>query len=214
MNIYSYNCEVVTITGYELKGLPYEYDALEPHIDKRTMEIHHDKHHAGYVKKLNAALDKHPGLKEKSPEELLKDIDAIPEDIRTAVRNNGGGHVNHSLFWDILAKDVPEDGELVEAIEQKFGSMEGFKEEFKNAALGRFGSGWAWLVLNEEDELEITSTPNQDTPLSQGKRPILCIDVWEHAYYLKYQNRRAEYIDAFLKLINWKKADENYKAAQ
>lgn len=214
MNIYSYNCEVVTITGYELKGLPYEYDALEPHIDKRTMEIHHDKHHAGYVKKLNAALDKHPGLKEKSPEELLKDIDAIPEDIRTAVRNNGGGHVNHSLFWEILAKDVPEDGELVEAIEQKFGSMEGFKEEFKNAALGRFGSGWAWLVLNEEDELEITSTPNQDTPLSQGKRPILCIDVWEHAYYLKYQNRRAEYIDAFLKLINWKKADENYKAAQ
>ncbi|MFP4117861.1 MAG: superoxide dismutase [Candidatus Woesearchaeota archaeon] len=202
------------MTGYELKGLPYEYDALEPHIDKRTMEIHHDKHHAGYVKKLNAALDKHPGLKEKSPEELLKDIDAIPEDIRTAVRNNGGGHVNHSLFWEILAKDVPEDGELVEAIEQKFGSMEGFKEEFKNAALGRFGSGWAWLVLNEEDELEITSTPNQDTPLSQGKRPILCIDVWEHAYYLKYQNRRAEYIDAFLKLINWKKADENYKAAQ
>lgn len=214
MNIYSYNCEVVTITGYELEGLPYEYDALEPHIDKRTMEIHHDKHHAGYVKKLNAALDKHPGLKEKSPEELLKDIDAIPEDIRTAVRNNGGGHVNHSLFWEILAKDVPEDGELVEAIEQKFGSTEGFKEEFKNAALGRFGSGWAWLVLNEEDELEITSTPNQDTPLSQGKRPILCIDVWEHAYYLKYQNRRAEYIDAFLKLINWKKANENYKAAQ
>ncbi|MFP4656741.1 MAG: superoxide dismutase [Candidatus Woesearchaeota archaeon] len=202
------------MTGYELEGLPYEYDALEPHIDKRTMEIHHDKHHAGYVKKLNAALDKHPGLKEKSPEELLKDIDAIPEDIRTAVRNNGGGHVNHSLFWEILAKDVPEDGELVEAIEQKFGSTEGFKEEFKNAALGRFGSGWAWLVLNEEDELEITSTPNQDTPLSQGKRPILCIDVWEHAYYLKYQNRRAEYIDAFLKLINWKKADENYKAAQ
>ncbi len=205
--------KVIKIVGYELPELPYGYDALEPLIDKETMEIHHDKHHAGYVSKLNAALEKHPELKDKFPEDLLKDLNGVPDDIRTAVRNNGGGHVNHTLFWEILAKDSAEEGEVVEAIKSKFGSMDEFKGKFKEAALGRFGSGWAWLVLNN-GELEITSTPNQDTPLSEGKTPLLGIDVWEHAYYLKYQNKRAEYVDAFLQLINWKKVDENYKNAQ
>ncbi len=206
------NNEVVKITGYELDDLPYSHDALEPYIDKNTMEIHHGKHHAGYVKKLNAALDKHPVLKERSPEDLLKNLDSVPEDIRTAVRNNGGGHVNHSMFWKMLAKDKPEEGEVVDAIKEKFGSMEEFKNRFKEAALGRFGSGWAWLALSG-GELEILSTPNQDNPLSEGKIPLLGVDVWEHAYYLKYQNRRDEYIDAFLQLINWEQVDENYRNA-
>ncbi len=200
------------MTGYELPELGYEYNTLEPLIDSKTMEIHHSKHHAGYVNKLNAALEKHPDLKKKSPEELIRDLDSVPQDIRTAVRNNGGGHVNHTLFWKILAKDSSEEGDVVDAIKEKFGSMEEFKTKLKEAALGRFGSGWAWLVL-DDGKLEIVSTPNQDSPLSEGKVPLLGIDVWEHAYYLKYQNKRDEYVDAFLQLINWKQVDENYRTA-
>ncbi|MFW6230851.1 MAG: superoxide dismutase [Nanoarchaeota archaeon] len=198
------------MTDYELPELPYAYDALEPFIDKETMQIHHDKHHAGYVKKLNAALEKHPELKEKSSEKLVADLDAVPDDIRTAVRNHGGGHVNHSFFWPILAKDAKPDGEAVDAIMGQFGSLDDFKEEFTKAATERFGSGWAWLVVNRNGKLEIMSTPNQDSPLSQGMKPILGLDVWEHAYYLKYQNKRAEYIDAFFNVINWQKVNEHY----
>lgn len=199
---------------FELPKLSYEFDALEPHIDAKTMEIHHDKHHAGYVNKLNKALEGHEDLQNKSIEELLSDLDSIPEDIRTAVRNNGGGHANHTLFWEGLCNcDCEPHGNLKEAIEQKFGSLDKFKEEFSNAAATRFGSGWAWLVLNN-GELEITSTPNQDSPISCGKTPIIGLDVWEHAYYLNYQNRRPDYIEAFFNVINWDKAEELYNNAK
>lgn len=188
---------------YTLPDLPYDYNALEPHIDAQTMEIHHSKHHAGYVKKLNSAIDG-TEFSEMQVEELLAKLDQLPENIRTAVRNNGGGHANHSLFWTILSPnggDGPQ-GELSDAIDKAFGSFEKFKEEFSNAAALRFGSGWAWLVA-DNNSLKITSTPNQDSPLSEGKIPILGLDVWEHAYYLHYQNRRPEYIDAFWHIINW-----------
>lgn len=194
----------------ELPKLSYAYDALEPFIDKQTMEIHHSKHHKTYVDKLNAALEGNEELKKKSVEELLKNLSTVPEAIRNAVRNHGGGHYNHSLFWLLLKKDVPFEGEIANAINSKFGSFEKFKEQFANSATAVFGSGWTWLVLNGK-ELEIVSSPNQDSPLSTGKIPLLGIDVWEHAYYLKFQNRRAEYIEAFFKVINWKQVDENLR---
>ena len=201
--------------AYKLPDLPYDYNALEPHIDEQTMRIHHDKHHGTYVDKVNAALEGHDDLASKSIEELMSNLGAVPEDIRTAVRNNGGGHVNHSLFWQLLSPNGGGEptGEVAEAINAKFGSFEAFKDEFANAAAGRFGSGWAWLVVNN-GELEVTSTPNQDTPLSEGKTPILGLDVWEHAYYLKYQNRRPEYINAFFNVVNWDEVNKRFGAAK
>ncbi|AUZ39493.1 superoxide dismutase, partial [Bacillus sp. MBGLi79] len=190
--------------AYKLPELPYAYDALEPHIDKETMNIHHTKHHNTYVTKLNEAVAGKQDLESKSVEELVANLDAVPENIRTAVRNNGGGHANHSLFWKLLSPNGggAPTGELAEAINSKFGSFDQFKEDFAAAAAGRFGSGWAWLVVNN-GELEITSTPNQDSPLSEGKTPILGLDVWEHAYYLNYQNRRPDFIKAFWNVVNW-----------
>ena len=184
----------------KLPQLPYSYDALEPHIDAQTMELHYGKHHQTYVDKLNAALEKHPALAEsKNLEDLLKNLEEVPEDIRTAVRNHGGGHYNHSLFWQIMAKDAkPAQGNFLEAINSKFGSIENFKEEFATAAAAVFGSGWTWLSVNKEGDLILHSTANQDCPLMQGLTPVIGIDVWEHAYYLKYQNRRPEYIKSWM----------------
>jgi len=201
--------------AYELPKLPYEYDALEPHIDKETMNIHHTKHHNTYVTNLNNALEGHDDLSAKSIEELISDLDAVPEDIRTAVRNNGGGHANHSLFWTLLCPNGggAPTGSLAEAIDSKFGSFDKFKEEFQKAGATRFGSGWAWLVVNN-GELEITSTPNQDNPLMDGKTPILGLDVWEHAYYLKYQNRRPDYMSAFWNVVKWDEVQKLYDAAK
>lgn len=198
---------------HKLPELPYSYDALEPHIDKMTMEIHHTKHHQTYVNNLNDALEKHPELKEKDLEELIANIDEIPEDIRTAVRNNGGGHLNHSLFWEILAPATGQkpSGKLLEAIEKDLGGYDSFKDEISKAAAGRFGSGWAWLVIDEDKKLKVMSTPNQDNPLMENLRPILGIDVWEHAYYLHYQNRRPEYISNWFEVINWEKVEELYE---
>ncbi|WP_375179398.1 superoxide dismutase [Enterococcus rotai] len=200
---------------YTLPDLPYAYDALEPHIDVETMHLHHDKHHNTYVTNLNAAIDKHPELGTKSVEALIADMDSIPEDIRTAVRNNGGGHANHAFFWEIMAPNAggAPTGEIKEAIDAAFGSFDKLKEEFKTAATGRFGSGWAWLVLNN-GKLEITSTPNQDSPLMDGKTPVLGLDVWEHAYYLNYKNVRPDYIDAFWNLVNWDEVNKRYAAAK
>ncbi|MDE3839616.1 superoxide dismutase [Bacillus methanolicus] len=201
--------------AFELPQLPYAYDALEPHIDKETMNIHHTKHHNTYVTNLNNALEGNEELLSKTVEEVISNLDAVPEAVRTAVRNNGGGHANHSLFWQILSPNGGGEptGELADAINSKFGSFEGFKEEFTKAATTRFGSGWAWLVVNN-GELEVTSTPNQDSPLMEGKTPILGLDVWEHAYYLKYQNRRPEYISAFFNVINWDEVAKRYSAAK
>lgn len=195
-----------------LPKLSYEYDALEPYIDAKTMEIHYTKHHQTYCDKLNAAIEKHPELGDKTAEELVKSLPAVPEDIRTAVKNHGGGHVNHTFFWEILAKDKRFEGEIAEAIEKRFGSYEDFVNAFSDAALNRFGSGWAWLVL-DKGKLEIMSTANQDSPLSEGKIPILGIDVWEHAYYLKWQSNRKGYVESFMNVINWDKANENYLSA-
>jgi superoxide dismutase, Fe-Mn family len=201
--------------AFELPQLPYAYDALEPHIDKETMNIHHTKHHNAYVTKLNDALQGNDDLLSKSVEEVVANLDAVPEGARTAVRNNGGGHANHSLFWTILSPNGGgnPDGELASAIESKFGSFEKFKEEFAAAGAGRFGSGWAWLVVNN-GELEVTSTLNQDSPLMEGKTPILGLDVWEHAYYLNYQNRRPDYINAFWNVVNWDEVAKRYSAAK
>jgi Fe-Mn family superoxide dismutase len=198
---------------YSLPELPWAYDALEPYIDEQTMRIHHTKHHQTYIDKLNAALEDHKDLQERNVEELIKDLNAIPDSIRTAVRNHGGGHANHSFFWPLLMKGVDFSGDIADAVTSKFSDFDTFKEKFSTAAALLFGSGWAWLVMNGE-ELEIMTTPNQDSPLSEGKIPILGLDVWEHAYYLKYQNRRPEYISAFFNVINWKKVDENYKDAK
>lgn len=200
---------------FTLPDLPYAYDALEPHIDKETMTLHHDKHHATYVKNANAALEKHEALAEKSVEELLKDIDSVPEDIRTAVRNNAGGHANHTLFWEILSPNGGGEptGAVKEAIEEAFGSFDDFKEKFNTAATGRFGSGWAWLVVSD-GKLEVTSTPNQDSPLMEGKTPVLGLDVWEHAYYLKYKNVRPDYISAFWNVVNWDEVNKRLAAAK
>jgi superoxide dismutase, Fe-Mn family len=198
---------------HTLPPLPYPYDALEPHFDAQTMTIHHTKHHQTYVDKLNAALTGHPDLEKKSVEELLSNLNAVPENIRTAVRNHGGGHQNHSFWWPMLKKDVAAKGDIIMAIEGKFGNLDKFKEQFSTAAANLFGSGWAWLVVTG-GQLEIVATPNQDNPLSQGKKPVLGIDVWEHAYYLKYQNRRPDYIKAFINVINWEKVNEYYLAAK
>ncbi|MDF2556376.1 MAG: superoxide dismutase [Bacillales bacterium] len=199
---------------YVLPQLPYAYDALEPYIDQETMKIHHTKHHQAYINNLNAALEGYPELQKEQVEELISNIHLIPENIRTAVRNNGGGHANHSLFWLLLSPNGGGQpvGSISEAINKKFGSFDKFKEEFNKAAATRFGSGWAWLVLNN-GQLEVYSTPNQDSPLMEGKSPILALDVWEHAYYLHYQNRRPEYIDAFWNVVNWNQVEKNFQAA-
>lgn len=201
--------------AYELPELPYAYDALEPHIDKETMNIHHTKHHNTYITNVNAALEGHEDLASKSVEELISDLNAVPESIRTAVRNNGGGHANHSLFWKLLSPNGGGNptGTLGEAINSKFGSFDEFKEKFATAGKTRFGSGWAWLVLSN-GELEITSTPNQDSPLSEGKTPLLGLDVWEHAYYLKYQNKRPDYINAFWNVVNWEEVSNRYETSK
>jgi superoxide dismutase, Fe-Mn family len=201
--------------GFELPQLPYAYDALEPYIDKETMTIHHTKHHNTYVTSLNNALAGNEKLLSKTVEEVISNLDAVPEAARTAVRNHGGGHANHSLFWQVLAPNAGGEptGALADAINSKFGSFEGFKDEFTKAATTRFGSGWAWLAVNK-GELEVTSTPNQDSPLMEGKTPVLGLDVWEHAYYLKYQNRRPEYINAFFSVVNWDEVSKRYTAAK
>ncbi|CNE18306.1 superoxide dismutase [Streptococcus agalactiae MRI Z1-219] len=197
-----------------LPDLPYAYDALEPHIDAETMTLHHDKHHATYVANANAALEKHPEIGEDL-EALLADVSQIPEDIRQAVINNGGGHLNHALFWELMSPEETQiSQELSEDINATFGSFEDFKAAFTAAATGRFGSGWAWLVVNAEGKLEVLSTANQDTPIMEGKKPILGIDVWEHAYYLNYRNVRPNYIKAFFEIINWNKVNELYQAAK
>ena len=201
--------------AFTLPALPYDANALEPHIDARTMEIHHGKHHAAYVNNLNTALEKYPELQGKSLEELLaNNLAIVPDDIKGAVRNNGGGHWNHSLFWKLLKANSGEPtGAIANAINEAFGSYDNFKAEFKKAAVSRFGSGWAWLV-SSGGKLSITSTPNQDTPLMEGKHAVLGIDVWEHAYYLKYQNRRPDYVDAFFHVINWDEVNALYAATK
>ena len=197
-----------------LPDLHYAYDALEPHIDAETMTLHHDKHHATYVANANAALEKHPEIGEDL-EALLADVSQIPEDIRQAVINNGGGHLNHALFWELMSPEETQiSQELSEDINATFGSFEDFKAAFTAAATGRFGSGWAWLVVNAEGKLEVLSTANQDTPIMEGKKPILGLDVWEHAYYLNYRNVRPNYIKAFFEIINWNKVNELYQAAK
>lgn len=198
--------------AFELPNLPYGFDALEPHIDQQTMEIHHDKHHNTYVTKLNAAVEG-TDLESKAIEEIVANLDSVPENIQTAVRNNGGGHLNHSLFWELLTPNSEEKGTVVDKIKEQWGSLDAFKEEFANQAAARFGSGWAWLVVND-GKLEIVTTPNQDNPLTEGKTPILGLDVWEHAYYLKYQNKRPDYISAFWNVVDWEKVDELYSAAK
>jgi len=201
--------------AFELPALPYSYDALEPHIDAQTMEIHHTKHHQAYINNANAALEKHPDLAGKSVEELLANLSAVPEDIRGAIRNNAGGHANHSLFWTVMAPGGggAPDGALATAIDAAFGSFDAFKGEFETAAKTRFGSGWAWLARKKDGGLAVVSTPNQDSPISDGSTPILGLDVWEHAYYLKYQNRRPEYVSAFWSVVNWPEVARRFDAA-
>ena len=200
--------------SHTLPDLPYAPDALEPHIDSQTMQIHHGKHHAAYVAKTNAALEGHDELAAKSINDLVSDLDAVPDDIRGAVRNNGGGHANHSLFWTVLApagQGGAPSAELTAAIDADLGGMEAFKEAFGNAAATRFGSGWAWLIVTADGKLAVTSTPNQDSPLMTGEgTPILGLDVWEHAYYLRYQNRRPDYIAAFWNVVNWAQVSANF----
>ncbi len=200
--------------AHELAPLPYAFDALEPHIDAKTMEIHHGKHHAAYVTNLNNALKDHGDVQSKSAIELISNINAIPEAIRGAVRNNAGGHVNHTMFWQQLKKDVafPASSKLGTAVISTFGSFDSFKEQFNKAGLGRFGSGWAWLIV-DGGKLVITSTPNQDSPIMDGKKPVLGVDVWEHAYYLKYQNRRADYLGAIWNVVNWDDVAARYDQA-
>ena len=201
---------------FTLPALPYAYDALEPHIDARTMEIHHTKHHQAYVNNLNAALEKAPQLEGKSLDDLMRNINSVPEAVRTAVRNNGGGHWNHSQFWEWMGpkRGGEPSGRLGDAIKSSFGDFSKFKEQFAAAATGRFGSGWAWLVDEGNGKLSITSTPNQDNPLMDGKKPILGLDVWEHAYYLNYQNRRADYVAAFWNVVDWDEIGRRYDAAR
>jgi Fe-Mn family superoxide dismutase len=197
--------------AHELPPLPYDYNALEPHIDEQTMRIHHDKHHATYVNNLNAALEKHPDLQQKSIEDLLRGINSVPEDIRTAVRNNGGGHANHTIFWELMAPggSAEPKGAIGDAIKAAFGGVDQFKEQFAKAGVGRFGSGWAWLI-DAGGKLVIESSANQDSPLMEGKKPILGLDVWEHAYYLKYQNRRPDYIAAWWNVVNWDAVNKQF----
>ncbi|MQA90016.1 MAG: superoxide dismutase [Gemmatimonas sp.] len=201
---------------FTLPDLPYPYNALEPYIDARTMEIHHQKHHGGYVSKLNDAVGKHPELQGRSVEELLRGIDQVPEDIRTAVRNNGGGHANHSLFWQIMGPDAGGDptGDVGEAIRSAFGDFGSFRDKFAAAAAGRFGSGWVWLILGDGGKVEMVDSANQDTPLMQGRVPVLGLDVWEHAYYLNYQNRRPDYVKAWWNVVNWGAVEKQYQSAR
>ncbi len=198
--------------AYELPKLPYAYDALEPHIDARTMEIHYTKHHQTYVNNLNNALKEHPDLAKKSIEDLMRELNSVPDAIRTAVRNNGGGHANHSFFWQIMGpnKGGEPKGKLAADIKSTFGDFDQFKEKLAAAGAGRFGSGWAWLIANKGGKLEIVSTANQDTPLSEGNTPVLGVDVWEHAYYLNYQNRRPDYIKAWWNVVNWDEVAKRY----
>jgi Fe-Mn family superoxide dismutase len=197
--------------AHSVPPLPYDYNALEPHIDEQTMRIHHDKHHAAYVNNLNAALEKHPELAGKSVEELVKGINTVPEDIRTAVRNNGGGHINHTMFWEIMGpgKGGEPAGRIGDAIKSSFGDFEKFKTQMNDAGVKRFGSGWAWLI-DAGGKLTIESTANQDSPLMEGKKPLLGIDVWEHAYYLKYQNRRPDYLAAWWSVVNWDAVNKRF----
>ncbi|HZR27335.1 MAG TPA: superoxide dismutase [Terriglobales bacterium] len=199
--------------AHQVPPLPYDFGALEPHIDAQTMQTHHDKHHGAYVTNLNAALEKHPELASKSAEELIKNLNAVPEDIRTAVRNNGGGHVNHSMFWQIMAPKAGGEpaGPLADAIKQAFGSFAEFQSKFNDAGLKRFGSGWAWLIRNAAGKLEITSTANQDNPMMEGSYPIMGNDVWEHAYYLKYKNVRGDYLKAWWNVVNWKEVQSRFE---
>jgi superoxide dismutase, Fe-Mn family len=196
--------------AYEVPPLPYDYDALEPHVDEATMKVHHDKHHQAYVDKANGALEG-TEWEDKPIEEVLQNLDSLPDDKKGAVRNNGGGHANHTFFWQIMSPDGGGEpsGSLGDAINEKFGSFDDFKEKFKAAGVGQFGSGWAWLV-KDGDGVDITSTPNQDTPVSEGKTPIIGIDVWEHAYYLKYQNKRPDYIEAWFNVVNWDEAQKRF----
>jgi len=198
--------------AHELPKLPYAFEALEPHIDTMTMQIHHGKHHAAYVTNLNAALEKHPALQGKSVGDLVKQINTVPEDIRTAVRNNGGGHINHTMFWEIMGPHAggAPTGAIADAIKGTFGSFDAFKDLFAKAGMGRFGSGWAWLV-EKDGKLSIESTANQDSPLMEGKWPVMGVDVWEHAYYLKYQNRRADYLAAWWNVVNWAAVNKRLK---
>ncbi len=202
--------------AFTLPPLPYDYNALEPHIDEQTMRIHHDKHHGAYVNNLNAALEPHADLQKKSIEDLLGDLAALPEAIRTPVRNNGGGHANHTMFWEIMKPGGATEpgGALAQAMEKAFGGFSQFKEQFTKACLGRFGSGWGWLTLDRSGGLAIESTPNQDSPLMNGKLPILGCDVWEHAYYLRYQNRRPDYVSAWWNVVNWSEVAKRYDAAR
>jgi Fe-Mn family superoxide dismutase len=198
--------------AHKLPALKYDYNALEPHIDKMTMEIHHTKHHQAYVDNLNKALEGYENYQDLEIWQLIADLNSLPEEIKTAVRNNGGGHLNHMIFWDTMSPNGGGNptGQLADRMKEDFSSFENFKNEFKKAALGRFGSGWAWLIKNENGKLEITSTANQDNPVTDGKKPLLGIDVWEHAYYLKYQNRRADYIDSWFNVVDWDKVEEAY----
>lgn len=207
--------------AFQLKPLPYAYNALEPHMDAKTVEIHHDKHHAAYVNNLNKALEKHPELASKTLEQLVSDLKSVPEDIRTAVRNNGGGTLNHDLYWDLMTGQGGGQpaGDLAVAIDRQFGSFPAFREKFAAAAVAQFGSGWGWLCVNEKKELCVCSTPGHDSPIMKGVvacpgQPVLVVDVWEHAYYLKFQNRRADFVQAWWNLVNWKKAGELYAAAR
>ncbi|EGL14095.1 superoxide dismutase [Paenibacillus chitinolyticus] len=202
--------------AHQLPALPYPNNALEPHIDATTMEIHHDRHHNTYVTNLNAALEGHADLQNKSLEDLISDLNSIPEAIRTAVRNNGGGHANHSLFWETIAPNAggQPTGALAQAIDSELGGFDKFKEDFAKAATTRFGSGWAWLALGKDGQLKVYSLPNQDSPLFEGDTPLLGLDVWEHAYYLKYQNKRPDYISAFWNVVNWDAVNKRYEAAK
>ena len=199
--------------AHQLPPLPYDFGALEPHIDAQTMQIHHDKHHGTYVTNLNAAVEKHPELGSKSAEDLIKNLNAVPEDVRTAVRNNGGGHVNHSMFWQIMAAKAGGEpsGKVGDAIKQTFGSFAEFQTKFNDAGTKRFGSGWVWLVRTKDGKLDIISTANQDNPMMEGHWPIMGNDVWEHAYYLKYKNVRADYLKAWWNVVNWKEVEKRFK---
>ena len=207
--------QTATGTTFTLPPLPYDYAALEPYIDRETMQFHHDRHHAGYVRNLNAAVDKHPELKSLSAVELVQQLDNLPEDIRTAVRNNGGGHLNHSMFWEIMSPNGSgrPTGAIASSITLTFGNFDAFKQAFNNEGKKRFGSGWAWLVLDSNNQLRVMNTGNQDSPLMQGMLPIMGNDVWEHAYYLNYRNRRGDYLDAWWNVVNWNEVNRRYEQA-
>ena len=202
--------------AHELPPLPYDYNALEPYIDEETMHLHHDKHHQAYINNLNTALANYPELQDKSAEELIRDLNSVPEAIRAAVRNNGGGHVNHTMFWEIMGPNGGGEpsGALADAINEAFGSFDAFKQQFNDAGVKRFGSGWAWLVRGSDGKLSVTSTANQDNPMSEGQYPVLGNDVWEHAYYLKYQNRRPDYLAAWWNVVNWDAVTQRFEQAR